>query len=29
MRYSYPATLTPQPEGGFTFTFRDVPKAIT
>lgn len=29
MRYSYPATLTPQAEGGFTVTFPDVPEAIT
>jgi antitoxin HicB len=29
MRYSYPATLTPQPEGGFTVTFEDVPEAIS
>jgi antitoxin HicB len=29
MRYSYPATLAPQPEGGFTVTFDDVPQAIT
>src|ERR1700758_1410442 len=26
---AYPATLTPDPEGGFTVTFRDVPEAIT
>jgi len=26
---SYPAALTPDPEGGFTVTFRDVPEAIT
>ena len=26
---SYPATLTPDPDGGFTVTFRDVPEAIT
>lgn len=25
----YPATLTPQPEGGFVITFRDIPEAIT
>jgi antitoxin HicB len=29
MRYSYPATLSPQPEGGFTVTFDDLPEAIT
>ena len=27
--HAYPATLTPDPEGGFTVTFRDVPEAIT
>lgn len=26
---AYPALLTPDPEGGFTVTFRDVPEAIT
>ncbi len=26
---SYPARFTPEPEGGFTVTFRDVPEAIT
>src|ERR1700722_20078960 len=26
---AYPAALTPDPEGGFTVTFRDVPEAIT
>jgi antitoxin HicB len=26
---AYPATLTPDLEGGFTVTFRDVPEAIT
>ena len=26
---AYPATLTPDPDGGFTITFRDVPEAIT
>jgi antitoxin HicB len=26
---AYPATLTPDPNGGFTVTFRDVPEAIT
>lgn len=26
---TYPATLTPEPGGGFTVTFRDVPEAIT
>jgi antitoxin HicB len=25
---AYPATLTPDPDGGFTVTFRDVPDAI-
>jgi antitoxin HicB len=25
---AYPATLTPDPDGGFTVTFRDVPEAI-
>ena len=25
----YPATLSPEPEGGFTVTFRDLPEAIT
>lgn len=25
----YPATFTPEPEGGFTVTFRDIPEAIT
>jgi antitoxin HicB len=29
MRYAYPYQLTPQPEGGFTVTFADVPEAIT
>jgi antitoxin HicB len=29
MRYAYPYELTPQPEGGFTVTFPDVPEAIT
>ena len=29
MRYAYPYELTPQPEGGFTITFPDVPEAIT
>jgi hypothetical protein len=24
-----PAALTPDPDGGFTITFRDVPEAIT
>jgi antitoxin HicB len=27
--HAYPATLTPDPDGGFTITFRDVPEAIT
>jgi antitoxin HicB len=26
---AYPATLTPDADGGFTVTFRDVPEAIT
>ena len=26
---AYAATLTPDPDGGFTVTFRDVPEAIT
>jgi hypothetical protein len=26
---AYPATLTPDPDEGFTITFRDVPEAIT
>ena len=26
---AYPATLMPDPDGGFTITFRDVPEAIT
>jgi antitoxin HicB len=26
---AYPALLVPDPEGGFTVTFRDVPEAIT
>jgi antitoxin HicB len=26
---AYPATLTADPDGGFTVTFRDVPEAIT
>lgn len=25
----YPATLAPQPEGGYTVTFRDFPEAVT
>ena len=25
----YPATLTPDPDGGFVVTFRDIPEAIT
>ncbi len=29
MRYAYPYELQPQPEGGFTVTFPDVPEAIT
>ena len=29
MRYAYPYSLEPQPEGGFTVTFPDVPEAIT
>jgi antitoxin HicB len=26
---AYPAALTPDPDGGFTVTFRDIPEAIT
>ena len=26
---AYPAALTPDPDGGFTVTFRNVPEAIT
>lgn len=29
MRYAWPYNLTPQPEGGFTVTFPDIPEAIT
>src|ERR1700674_2358970 len=29
MRYAYPYELQPQPEGGFTVIFPDVPEAIT
>ena len=29
MRYDYPYELEPQPEGGYTVTFQDVPEAIT
>ncbi|HEY1259085.1 MAG TPA: type II toxin-antitoxin system HicB family antitoxin [Stellaceae bacterium] len=29
MRYAFPYELQPQPEGGFTVTFPDVPEAIT
>jgi antitoxin HicB len=29
MRYAYPYELLPQPEGGFTVVFPDVPEAIT
>src|SRR6266704_3481427 len=29
MRYAYPYELLPQPEGGFTILFPDVPEAIT
>src|SRR5271166_4778375 len=29
MRYAYPYTMEPQPEGGFAVTFPDVPEAIT
>ena len=29
MRYAFPYELLPQPEGGFTATFPDVPEAIT
>ena len=27
--YAYPARFAPEPEGGFTVTFRDLPEAIT
>ncbi len=29
MHYAYPFDMIPQPEGGFTVTFPDVPEAIT
>lgn len=29
MRYAYPFKMAPQPEGGYTITFQDVPEAIT
>jgi len=29
MQFNYPATLTPDPTGGFVVTFRDWPEAIT
>ena len=29
MRYAYPYDMEPQPEGGFTVTFPDVPEAVT
>jgi antitoxin HicB len=29
MRYAYPYIVEPQPEGGWTVTFPDVPEAIT
>lgn len=29
MRYAFPYELLPQPDGGFTVTFPDVPEAIT
>jgi antitoxin HicB len=29
MRYAFPYEMQPQPEGGFTVTFPDVPEAIT
>ena len=29
MRYAYPYESLPQPEGGFTVTFPDVPEAVT
>jgi antitoxin HicB len=29
MRYAYPYTMEPQPEGGFTVIFPDVPEVIT
>lgn len=28
-KFSFPATLTPDEEGGFVITFRDIPEAIT
>src|SRR5271168_5149590 len=29
MRYAYPYDMQPQPEGGFTVTFPDIPEAVT
>jgi antitoxin HicB len=29
VRYAYPYEMLPQPEGGFTVTFPDVPEAVT
>ncbi len=29
MRYAYPFVMEPQPEGGFTIGFPDIPEAIT
>jgi antitoxin HicB len=29
MRYAFPFDLHPQPEGGFTVTFQDIPEALT
>lgn len=29
MRYAYPFDMAPQPEGGYTVTFPDIPEAIT
>ncbi|MGG5811476.1 type II toxin-antitoxin system HicB family antitoxin [Falsiroseomonas sp. CW058] len=29
MRYAYPVTLTPEPGGGFSVSFPDVPEALT
>ena len=29
MRFAYPVTLQPEPEGGFSVSFEDVPEALT
>jgi antitoxin HicB len=29
MRYAYPYTIAPQPEGGFSIVFPDIPEAIS